>query len=244
MPYPLRKLAAGISGAVNPLWLEKNAAHLPILKRYKNIANKFPKLRNALKAKDLDDFFNRSSTYISKEEQLRLFPHYTERFETEIQVNDNSLGNIATWEWESLGSTSIISSGPNAIITYPEGVVGEYDIMLTVTTAQGCSDSIILELEIIPDIVFYAPNTFTPDDDEHNQTWKIYVEGIDQQSFELKIYNRWGEVVWETHDTKGEWDGTYGGKAILPGVYNWVAMYKLRDTDGRKTLNGFVQVLR
>jgi gliding motility-associated-like protein len=165
-------------------------------------------------------------------------------FETEIQVNDNSLGNITTWEWESVGSTSIIANGPNAIITYPEGVVGEYDIMLTVTTAQGCSDSIILELEIIPDIVFYAPNTFTPDDDEHNQTWKLYVEGIDQQSFELMIYNRWGEVVWETHDTKGEWDGTYGGKAILPGVYNWVAMYKLRDTDGKKTLNGFVQVLR
>ena len=91
IPYPLRKLAAGISGAVNPLWLEKNATHLPILKRYKNIANKFPKLRNALKAKDLDDFFNRSSTYISKEEQLRLFPHYTERFETEILPKQDRL---------------------------------------------------------------------------------------------------------------------------------------------------------
>ena len=165
-------------------------------------------------------------------------------FETEIQVNDNSTGNIVDWQWESVGSTSIISNGPNAIINYQEGVVGEYEIILTVTTAQGCSDSIMLELQIIPDIVFYAPNTFTPDDDEHNQTWKLYVEGIDQQSFELKVYNRWGEVVWETHDTKGEWDGTYGGKAIQPGLYNWVAMYKLRDTDGKKILNGFVQVLR
>jgi asparagine synthase (glutamine-hydrolysing) len=91
LPYPLRKLAAGVSGAVNPLWLEKNAAQLPILKNYKNIANKFPKLRNALKAKDLSDFFNRSSTYISKEEQLKLFPHYAERFETEVLPQQDRL---------------------------------------------------------------------------------------------------------------------------------------------------------
>jgi asparagine synthase (glutamine-hydrolysing) len=84
LPYPLRKLAAEVSGAINPLWLEKNAPHLPILNRYKNIANKFPKLRNALKAKDLSDFFNRSSTYISKEEQLKLFPHFSERFSTSV----------------------------------------------------------------------------------------------------------------------------------------------------------------
>jgi asparagine synthase (glutamine-hydrolysing) len=91
LPYPLRKLAAGVSGAVNPLWLEKNAAQLPILKNYKNIANKFPKLRNALKAKDLSDFFNRSSTYISKEEQLKLFPYYAERFETEVLPQQDRL---------------------------------------------------------------------------------------------------------------------------------------------------------
>jgi len=91
IPYPLRKLMAGLSGAVNPLWLEKNAAYLLILKNYKNIANKFPKLRNALKAKDLNDFFNRSSTYISKEEHLRLFPHFTDRFKTETTAKEQRL---------------------------------------------------------------------------------------------------------------------------------------------------------
>jgi gliding motility-associated-like protein len=63
-------------------------------------------------------------------------------------------------------------------------------------------------------------------------------------SFELLVYNRWGEVVWETRDTKAEWDGTFGGKPIQAGVYSWVAMYKQRDNDGKKTLNGFVQILR
>lgn len=165
-------------------------------------------------------------------------------FETTVQANDNSQGNIVNWEWSSQGAQTIVSNGMNALITFPQGVVGNYLINLTVTTAQGCQDSISLNLEIIPDIVFYVPNTFTPNDDEHNQTWKFYVEGIDQMGFHLTLYNRWGEIVWETFDSKGEWDGTFGDKVAEPGVYTWTAWYKERDNDGKKTRSGFVQVLR
>jgi len=165
-------------------------------------------------------------------------------FETSIQTNDNSEGNIVDWQWSSIGAVSVIENSSSAIVTYPEGVVGNYQIMLIVTTAQGCSDSTMVEVEIIPDVVFYAPNTFTPDDDEHNQTWYIYVEGIDQQSFDLKVYDRWGEIIWESHDTHAEWDGTYNGKLVTSGVYNWTAWYKEKDNDGKKVLNGYINVLR
>ncbi len=165
-------------------------------------------------------------------------------FETTVQANDNSQGNIVNWEWSSPGAESIVSSGMNAMFTYPQGVVGTYYLNLTVTTAQGCSDSISLPLEIIPDIVFYFPNTFTPDDDEHNQTWKFYVEGIDEMGFHLAVYNRWGEIVWETFDPSGEWDGRYGGVLVQPGVYSWTAWYKERDSDGKTIRQGFVNVLR
>lgn len=165
-------------------------------------------------------------------------------FETTVQANDNSQGNIIDWQWSCAGAESITSSGMNAQFTFPQGVVGTYYLNLTVTTAQGCSDSISLPLEIIPDIVFYVPNTFTPDDDEHNQTWKFYVEGIDQMGFHLSVYNRWGEIVWETYDTAGEWDGMYGGNLVQPGVYTWTAWYKERDSDGKKIKQGFLNVLR
>jgi asparagine synthase (glutamine-hydrolysing) len=79
-PAAFRKMAAYFAGAIDPLWLERNAEKLPVLKRYKNIGNKFPKLRNALKANDLIDFFNISSSYISKKEQLKLFPHHYLRY--------------------------------------------------------------------------------------------------------------------------------------------------------------------
>jgi len=165
-------------------------------------------------------------------------------FETTVQANDNSQGNIVNWQWSCPGAESITSNGMNAMFTFPQGVVGTYYLNLTVTTAQGCSDSISLPLEIIPDIVFYVPNTFTPDDDEHNQTWKFYVEGIDQMGFHLSVYNRWGEIVWETYDTAGEWNGMYGDQLVQPGVYSWTAWYKERDTDGKKIKQGFINVLR
>jgi gliding motility-associated-like protein len=165
-------------------------------------------------------------------------------FETSVQANDNSQGNIVDWQWSCDQAESITSNGINAMFTFPQGVVGTYYLNLTVTTAQGCSDSISLPLEIIPDIVFYVPNTFTPDDDEHNQTWRFYVEGIDEMGFHLTIYNRWGETVWETYDPSGEWDGMYGGKLVQPGVYTWTAWYKERDSDGKKIRQGFVNVLR
>jgi gliding motility-associated-like protein len=165
-------------------------------------------------------------------------------FETTVQTNDNSQGNIVDWQWTCSGAESIISNGMNAILTFPQGQVGTHFIHLTVTTAQGCSDSVSLPLQIIPDVVFYVPNTFTPDDDEHNQTWKFYVEGIDQSGFHLAVYNRWGEIIWETYDATAEWDGQYGGNKVMPGVYTWTAWYKERDSDGKKIKQGFINVLR
>ena len=165
-------------------------------------------------------------------------------FETTIQTSDVSEGNIVNWNWVSPGSSNIASNGGSALITYPEGQVGTYPITLTVTTGEGCSDSITLEIEIVPDILLYVPNTFTPDNDEHNQNWFVYVDGIDFENFQLVLYNRWGEVIWESKDHKAYWDGTYNGRIVPNGTYIWKISYKERDNDGRKFHTGFINVLR
>jgi len=165
-------------------------------------------------------------------------------FETTIQTSDLSEGNIAVWNWFSPGSTSIVSTGSNAVITYPEGITGTYPITLMVTTTEGCSDSITLEIEIVPDIIIYAPNTFTPDDDEHNQSWLLYINGIDFENFQLQIYNRWGEKIWESFDASVAWDGTYNGQSVQSGTYTWKVSYKVKDNDGKDFKTGFVNVLR
>jgi gliding motility-associated-like protein len=165
-------------------------------------------------------------------------------FETEIQTTQTALGNVVDYIWISPGATSIINNGGSALITYPEGVTGTYPITLIVTTNEGCSDSITMEIEVVPDVIFYAPNSFTPDNDEHNQTWFIVIEGIDEQNFTLEIFNRWGEMIWESHDVDAEWDGTYGGKIVPAGTYTWKAGYKERNNDGKRLYYGYINVIR
>lgn len=165
-------------------------------------------------------------------------------FETTIQTSDLSLGNISQWSWSSPGSSSLISGGGSAIISYPEGVTGIYPITLSVTTAEGCSDSITLEIEIVPDIILYAPNSFTPDDDEHNQNWFLVIDGIDFENYRLEIFNRWGQAIWESLDANAKWDGRYNGILVPDGTYTWKLSYKMKDNDGRDFKTGFINVLR
>ncbi|WBM73162.1 asparagine synthase (glutamine-hydrolyzing) [Saprospira grandis] len=82
---PLRPLAAALMGQINPFWLERNASKLPILKGYKNISNKWPKLVAALGAKDQEAFFHQSSSYISPEKHQALFGSPTPRYQGELK---------------------------------------------------------------------------------------------------------------------------------------------------------------
>lgn len=165
-------------------------------------------------------------------------------FETTIQTADNSTDDVVSWQWASPGATIVNQNGPAASITYPEGVEGAYPIILTVTTGEGCSDSITLVMSVVSDIILYVPNSFTPDNDEHNQSWKFYAQGMDMNNFHVEIYNRWGEIIWESYDPHAEWDGYYGYTKVPPGTYTWRISFKEKDSDGRKYHTGYINVLR
>lgn len=91
MPSFVRSVLKGGSSFVDPLWLERNSSKLPVLKNYKNISNKFPKLVNALGAKNTLDFFNISSTYIAQKDLKRLHKPYQSRYETNLNIADKRL---------------------------------------------------------------------------------------------------------------------------------------------------------
>ncbi|MES2799678.1 MAG: gliding motility-associated C-terminal domain-containing protein [Bacteroidota bacterium] len=165
-------------------------------------------------------------------------------FETAISVHDMSSYDVAQWDWYSPGSNPSDATGEHANFMFPDGEVGQYPITLTVTTALGCTDTITKFLNVVPAILFYAPNTFTPDDDEYNQNWEYFVSGIDIYDFVLTIYNRWGELIWETHDPSASWDGTYDGKIVQSGGYVWKAIVKDPLTDDKKEFGGAINVLR
>lgn len=165
-------------------------------------------------------------------------------FETTVTMQDASSAGSIYWEWSAPQATPSTSTVQNPTFSFPEGFKGEYPIQLIVTTEEGCTDTVTEILTINSDIIFYAPNAFTPDGDEHNQVWQYYVDGIDVNNFELKIYNRWGELIWESHNPAEAWDGTYNGEIVPSGAYNWVASVKDIYTDNKKNFRGSISVLR
>ncbi len=165
-------------------------------------------------------------------------------FETVVKMQDKSSPNVVNWTWSSPGSTPNNSTYQNPTFHYPEGVVATYPVQLIVETPEGCVDTTVRILSVISDIIFYAPNAFTPDGDEFNQSWKFYVSGIDEYNFELLIFNRWGEIIWETHDVNSTWDGTYNGQPVTTGAYTWIARVKDVYTDAKKTFNGAINILK
>jgi gliding motility-associated-like protein len=93
----------------------------------------------------------------------------------------------------------------------------------------------------------FVPNTFTPDGDEHNQEFvPTVIPGFQMFSYSMKIYNRWGEQVFESNNIDFGWDGSYGGNAnqAQEGVYIWKITYHDQNSNERKELTGHVTLLR
>jgi gliding motility-associated-like protein len=77
---------------------------------------------------------------------------------------------------------------------------------------------------------YYIPNVFSPNDDGVNDYFSIF--GSDILGLQLSIYDRWGSLLFQSSDIEARWDGYYRGKAMLPGVYVWVAQIEGYRADG------------
>lgn len=108
---------------------------------------------------------------------------------------------------------------------------GEFLVQLISTSAQGCRDTIIKPIKVLADHIVYVPNAFTPDDDQHNPVFMVRGHGISPDDFEFLIFNRWGEIIFETNDINEGWDGTSKGgtKDVQDGSFPWKLKYKSLD---------------
>ncbi len=170
-------------------------------------------------------------------------PNPVQMFNTEVHFSNQSfLAAQNAWTFES--GEPMASTLELPTTTFPLGFTGEYLVTLFVTSENGCVDSVSHLVPVLPEVLIYAPNTFTPDGDEFNQKWRLFLEGVDVTAFSLEIYNRWGEMIWESKDIEVGWDGTYDGTIAPQGTYTWKATARDSLTDKKYLWTGHMNILK
>lgn len=143
--------------------------------------------------------------------------------------------NIITWYW-NFGDT-LLSNQQNPSHSYLNQ--GDYTIILVVTDQWGCKDTASKEISI--SLLPQVPTAFTPNGDGANDA--LFVRGGPFEKIHFRVYNNWGQLVFETNDQKIGWDGTVSGVEQPMSVYVWVLDVETRN---KKTIhkNGDVTLLR
>lgn len=136
-----------------------------------------------------------------------------------IFFRDMSQGAIA-WSWD-FGTAGLTSTDINPVVTFPDP--GNFPVRLAIMDTLGCVDTLVKTLVVSPEFNLYLPSAFTPDGDGINDVFAVSGTGI--QKFRLRIFDRWGRMVFETEDPAIGWDGTIDGKKPVPGVYPYLFRY-------------------
>ena len=123
--------------------------------------------------------------------------------------------------------------------------VTDYTVILYAVSQYGCIDSTSRRITMLPELIVYIPNAFTPDGDIYNNTFfPVISGGYTTENYSFLIFNRWGELIYESSEIGEGWDGTYRGKKCQDGVYTWKLNVGKSYTDEIKEYVGHVSLLR
>ena len=126
-------------------------------------------------------------------------------------------------------------------VTHNYDGLDEYDAAVTVITNNGCFD--VATVHLYGSVILYIPSAFTPNNDGLNDAFQIVGRQI--ESFELFIYNRWGDIVYSSTSIEDSWMGNInGGDHFAPdGLYQWVIKVQGYDVDAAE-MRGVINLLR
>lgn len=134
--------------------------------------------------------------------------------EVDVKYIDSSRGGPISWQW-SFGSMGT-SSEQNPTLYYTDTLL--QPTRLVVSNIHGCNDTINELLFIAPDVVYYMPNSLTPNEDGINETIKP-VGLAYALKYKFIVFNRWGEILFKTDNPKIGWDGKFEGQVVEQGLY-------------------------
>ncbi|MCX7650801.1 MAG: gliding motility-associated C-terminal domain-containing protein [Flavobacteriales bacterium] len=128
----------------------------------------------------------------------------------------NTSQGYQSFKWEFLGR--VVTDTLNPVLTF--STYGEYDIFLTVYDHLGCSAMAYRPVRVYSNLYLYLPTAFTPNDNDINEVWRPKGVGFDTTTYELRVFDRWGHLVFETRNYLASWNGQDLKGAPLPqGIY-------------------------
>ncbi|MCC6182057.1 MAG: gliding motility-associated C-terminal domain-containing protein [Bacteroidia bacterium] len=163
-------------------------------------------------------------------------PNPVQSLET-VNFTDLSTGpaSLTNWYWQFGDSMASNEQNP----THIYNTQGDLSVFLVVKDINGCIDTVRKDITVIllPDV----PTAFSPNGDGQNDIFRV--RGGPFKSINFRVYNNWGQLIFETNDQKQGWDGTYQGIDQPLGVYVWVVdVEMLSGKQVKKT--GDVTLLR
>lgn len=154
---------------------------------------------------------------------FNITPNNTSVYQPEVTFPDMSQGALY-WEYDFGDNNYSNEASPSHYYTAP----GTYDVMQIVTNGYGCSDTVTHPVYILEESTFYTPNAVTPNGDGLNEIFLPRGTGI--VDYQLYIFDRWGELLFETKDIDQGWDCTFKGSFVKEDVYVWRAI--ITDING------------
>lgn len=141
--------------------------------------------------------------------------------------------NAVQWHWDFGDNNNSTWQNPTHIYNN----AGDYEIVLVATSPDGCLDTASATINVIDGI--NIPNIFTPNDDGSNDLFEVSLSGY--ENYRCSIFNRWGNLMFETEAAQISWDGTTAAGTLVPtGTYFCIIEYK--TAEGVQKYTGTVNV--
>ena len=162
-----------------------------------------------------------------------------------INNSYNMFGSEMAYQWEF--GTLEVTDEPAPYYVFPEGTARGYYVTLTAINLETmCISELTKVVKIDPEVLLYVPSAFTPDEDGLNDLFFPVMQNIDKSEYKLQVFNRLGQLVFETEDVDGKWNGTMIDSEYLaePGVYVWLIQTKNKENLKDISRTGTVTLIR
>lgn len=161
-------------------------------------------------------------------------------FDPELQIINYSVGaSQGVWYFgDSTQQAYTTNDNPSHVYKTD---TNRYTIWLYIENRGGCRDSFSVDVCVDDSVYVVIPTAFSPGVDGINDFYHVRTAGV--TDFYMAVFNRWGEMVFETNDQDFEWDGSYMGKPMPTGIYPYYIKYKGKKTIRQQT-KGTIQILR